>query len=155
MQQTWYQPKVFDTTGVAHEQSEEAAPRVGWEPEGWLSPHQRRRSASAQPRFCWASHSFLPSLLSPLRTASVRLLLQGGGLSAHRRRSATAAAEDWQCHPETPLWAGHHGPGKERSPAFKQDQIAVCSFPVIAKTCVLHSPSSGTNRRPSTQLREY
>lgn len=55
----------------------------------------------------------------------VRLLLQSGGLSAHRRRSATAAAEDWQRHPETPLWAGHHGPGRERSPAFKMLQFEV------------------------------
>lgn len=70
MQQTWYQPIVFDTTGVAHEQSEEAAPRVGWEPEGWLSPHQRRRSASAQPLFCLGSRSFVPFFHPPVRFLS-------------------------------------------------------------------------------------
>lgn len=59
--QAWYQPNVFDNTGVAHEQSEEAAPRVGWELEGWLSPHQRRRSEmdSRNTRVS-CSHSFLP-----------------------------------------------------------------------------------------------
>lgn len=61
--------------------------------------------------------SFLPFIpLFPSCLVSVRLLLQSGGLSAHRRRSAAPAAEDRQCHPETSLWAGHHGPGKERSP---------------------------------------
>lgn len=70
MQKTWFQPIVFDTTGVAHEQSEEAAPRVGWEPEGWLSPHQCRRSASAQPLFCLGSRSFVPSFHPPVRFLS-------------------------------------------------------------------------------------
>lgn len=50
--------------------------------------------------------SFLPSFhpfFFPCCMLSVRLLLQSGGLSAHRRRSAAPAAEDWQCHPETSL----------------------------------------------------
>lgn len=147
----WYQPRVFDTTGVAHEQSEEAAPRVGWEPEGWLSPHQRRRSACAQPLFCLASHSFLSSFLSPLCMASVRLLLQSGGLSAHRRRSATATAEDWQRHPETPLWAGHHGPGKERSPAQRRSDVAVwCLLCTNSLWCSFYiCPHRGLTRAPS------
>lgn len=46
--------------------------------------------------------SFLPSF-HHFGLVSVRLLLQSGGLSAHRRRSAATAAEDWQCHPETPM----------------------------------------------------
>lgn len=84
-------------------------------------------NAVGQPYLCVSAdtHTHIPlsvcvllcsrsSLSSPL-SVSVRLLLQSGSLSAHRRRSAAAAAEDWQCHPETPLWAGHHGPGKERS----------------------------------------
>lgn len=41
--------------------------------------------------------------LFPFCLVSVRLLLQGGGLSAYRRRSAAPAAEDRQRHPETPL----------------------------------------------------
>ncbi len=63
------------------------------------------------------SSSFRPFiLLFGFSLVSVRLLLQSGSLSAHRRCSAAPAAEDWQRHPETALWAGHHGPGKERSP---------------------------------------
>lgn len=53
------------------------------------------------------SHVFplvlIPPFLSSPCMVPVRLLLQSGGLSAHRRRSAAAAAEDWQRHPETPL----------------------------------------------------
>lgn len=123
----------FTPTGVPHEPSEETAPWMGWESERWLSPYECRRSASAQcitdglqrhtrmPRtgvsFCLCSFRLLiPLSLFPSCLVSVRLLLQSGGLSAHRWRSAAPAPEDWQCHPETPLWAGHHGPGKERSP---------------------------------------
>jgi len=39
----------------------------------------------------------------PFGLVSVRLLLQSGGLSAHRRRSAAPAAKDRQRHPETSL----------------------------------------------------
>lgn len=35
-------------SGVAHEQSKEAAPRMGREPKGWLTPDKRRRSATLQ-----------------------------------------------------------------------------------------------------------
>lgn len=40
-----------------------------------------------------------------------RFLIQGGRMSTNRWCSTVAATEDWQCHPETALWVGHHGPG--------------------------------------------
>lgn len=121
---------------------------MGWESEGWLSPYERRRSASIPcitdgsqtrahmhtyvPLLVFFVLSFLPSFipLFPLsfHLASVRLLLQSGGLSAHRRRSAAPAAEDRQCHPETALWAGHHGPGKERSPITTPPRTTTSAF---------------------------
>lgn len=44
---------------------------------------------------------------------------------------------------------------KGHLPSNKIRLLCVAYLPVIAMTFVLHSPSSGTNRRPSTQLREY
>lgn len=106
---------------------------MGRESEGWLSPYERHRSVSVQCitdglqtrthmhmyifLFVFFVLSFLPFIpLSPFCLVSVRLLLQSGSLSANRWCSAAPAAEDWECHPETPLWARHYGPGKKRSP---------------------------------------
>lgn len=67
----------------------------------------RRVHTCARTTVCLSSLyllSFLPFIaFFPFCLVSVRLLLQSGGLSAHRRCPAAPAAEDWQCHPETPL----------------------------------------------------
>lgn len=84
-------------------------------------------------RFCAPVLSFLSSLSLPFCLVCVRLFLQSSGLSAHRRRSAAPTAEDRQCHPETSLWAGHHGPGKEGSPPtphYCPFLLWLCSHPV-------------------------
>lgn len=103
----------------------------------------RRVRTCARTPLCLCSLCFLSFLLLipvfPFCLVSVRLFLQSGGLSAHRRRSAASAAEDRQCHPETSLWAGHHGPGKEKSPLLTPHPRPTTSA-VLLCHCSHHLP---------------
>lgn len=66
---------------------------------------------------------FPPSCLVP-----IRLLLQSGGLSAHRRLAPAAAAENRQCHSEASLRVGHNGSGEKKKKKITSPHILTHYF---------------------------